>query len=104
MSNFGIAPLTLPQLDNGTVTKSPDLEAYPAGTEVTLTATPNDGYEFTKWIIGESEFTDSPLTFTIEVDTTVTPEFEEKSEILVHYDTLDHVHESHNRPHRSTKA
>ena len=69
--------ITIQPSDHGTVTSTPELPPYPSGTEVTLTATPSEGYEFTKWLIGEDESIDNPLTFTIEADTTVTPEFVE---------------------------
>ncbi len=79
--------LTITPNDHGTVTASPG-SPYTAGTEVTLTATPNKGYQFSKWFIGEDEFTDNPLTFTIEADTTVTPEFAESNQII-HFSNLD---------------
>ncbi len=36
--------------EGGAVTASPEIESYPVGTEVTLTATPNPGYEFAGWL------------------------------------------------------
>ena len=81
--------LTISPSANGSVTVDPEVPSYPAGTEVTLTATPNEGYLFTKWIIGEEEFTDNPLTFTIEADATLTPEFVESATEVVMYDTSD---------------
>lgn len=36
--------------DNGSVVKSPSQLLYEHGTTVTLTATPNEGYLFTKWV------------------------------------------------------
>ncbi len=84
-TNPEVHTLTLTQNDHGTVTASPE-GPYTPGTEVTLTATPNEGYEFSKWLIGEDEFTDNPLTFTIEADTMVTPEFRSVGAIL--YDTI----------------
>ncbi len=82
--------LTITPNDHGTVTASPE-GPYSVGTEVTLTATPNEGYQFSKWLIGEDEFTDNPLTFTIEADTTVTPEFVEtfSNKSVVHFSNLD---------------
>ncbi len=82
--------LTITASEHGTVTADPDMPTYSAGTEITLTATPNEGYQFSKWTIGETEFTDNPLTFTIETDTTVTPEFVEKpSEVAVYSNIPD---------------
>jgi N-acetylneuraminic acid mutarotase len=72
--------LTIQQSDNGTATKTPELDSYPSGMEVTLTATPSEGYAFTKWFIGEDgeeELIDNPLTVIIGADTTVSPEFAE---------------------------
>ncbi len=79
--------LTLTQSDHGTVTASPE-GPYAARTEVTLTATPNEGYQFSKWLIGEDEFSDNPVTFTIGEDTTVTPEFVESNQVI-HFSNRD---------------
>lgn len=46
---------------------------YDYGTTVTVTATPNEGYEFTGWSNGE---TSNILTFVVEGDTTLTANFE----------------------------
>jgi len=65
--------------ENGTVAKSPlgTDNKFDAGTQVTLTASPNEGYTFSKWTIGETENTDNPLTYTINSDVTITAVFEE---------------------------
>ena len=45
--------------EHGTVAKSPSKETYIEGDEVVLTATPAEGYEFTKW---DDDNTDNPRT------------------------------------------
>lgn len=64
-----------------TVTASPSSEAagtvtgggvYESGTEITLVATANKGYEFTKW---SDETTVNPYVFTVSQDVTLTASF-----------------------------
>ena len=63
--------------ENGTVTKSPNEDTYESGTEVTLTATPNDGYKFVSWSgVDSSEGTTA--TVTMNADKNVTATFEKK--------------------------
>ena len=69
--------LTLSDTENGIVSKAPNLEAYPAGTEITLTATPNEGFQFEQWVNDDQQITENPYTFAIESDTTFTAEFAE---------------------------
>ena len=65
-----------------TVTAAPNKEAagsvtgageYENGTNATLTATPNTGYNFTKW---SDEATDNPYTFAVNGDVTLTAQFD----------------------------
>ena len=42
-------PLSVTIQGSGSVAKSPNLQNYPAGTTVTLQATPDSGYEFDSW-------------------------------------------------------
>ena len=49
---------------------------YASGTEVTLTATPNEGYEFVKW---NDNNTDNPRTITVTGDVTYTAQFSLKT-------------------------
>ena len=58
----------------GTVTRNPDQTRYNAGTEVTVTATPNEGYRFVRWA-GASTSTDREVTFTLNSNLTLTAEF-----------------------------
>ena len=70
--------------ENGTVTGAGE---YEHGTEVTLTATPNEGYHFVKWSDGVIEAT---RTITVIADVTLTAEFELDALVEV-----DDVVESH---------
>lgn len=62
----------------GTVTGA---GAYAIGSEVTLTATPNDKCEFVNW---SNESTENPLTFIAEEDVTLTANFQEITEGIIH--------------------
>lgn len=57
--------------ENGTVEGA---GTYEHGTEVTLTATANEGYEFVKW---SNESTENPLTITVTEDVTISAIFQE---------------------------
>ncbi len=60
---------------NGTVTGGGVVEE---GTSVTLTATPDAGYQFVNWTVGGAEVsTANPYTFIAEEDVTVVANFEE---------------------------
>ena len=68
---------------NGTVTGAGVVEA---GTSVTLTATPADGYKFVNWTVGGAEVsTANPYTFTAEEDVTVAANFEELPKTTVYF-------------------
>ncbi|MDY2943047.1 MAG: C10 family peptidase [Paludibacteraceae bacterium] len=70
--------LTVNTEGNGTVTVSPEQTQYEAGTTVTLTATPDAGYTFTKWVLSDGrELPQNPLSLTMTDDITVTPVFTE---------------------------
>ena len=56
-------------VENGMVTGAGE---YAHGTEVTLTATPNEGYHFVKWSDGETNVT---RTITVTADVTLSAEF-----------------------------
>ena len=55
---------------NGTVTEG---GTYAEGTEITLTATPDEGYQFTQWSDGS---TDNPRTLVLTQDTSLVAYFE----------------------------
>ncbi len=68
---------------NGTVTTTPQSSdnRYGQGTEVTLTAIPNQGFEFDKWE-GDLNSTNNPATITMNASKTVTAVFKEKRNLL----------------------
>ncbi len=65
---------------NGTVTGA-NTGTYLEGTELTLTATPAEHYEFTGWT-GDVESTDNPLTITVDGDKNITANFAKKQYTL----------------------
>jgi hypothetical protein len=81
--------LTLIKQGEGTVTSTPEgidcgsvcTAGFPAGTEVTLTATAETGWAFGGWS-GDVESADNPLTLTIEGDTDLTATFTQEGHTL----------------------
>ncbi|MBR2935805.1 MAG: starch-binding protein [Paludibacteraceae bacterium] len=66
------------QADNGTVTGLATDGEYEGGTQATLTAVPNDGYEFVNWTVGGKEVsTANPYTFTVSDNITLVANFKE---------------------------
>ena len=59
---------------NGSIAKSPNQPSYVSGTLVTLTATPNTGYQFSGWS-GSLTGTLNPATITMDANKTVTASF-----------------------------
>jgi len=71
--------LTIEPAEGGTANVEPQLDAYPEGTEVTLTAIPAEGYSFKAW----KHFSGAnPVTFTINRNTIITPQFYNEAEML----------------------
>ena len=66
--------LTINMVGQGTVTASPQENRYAAGTTVTLTAVPNDGWQFKQWDNGQVAVT---RTLVMNSDMVVTATFEE---------------------------
>ena len=60
---------------------------YEEGTVVTLIATPNAGYEFLYWTVGEKMLADNPLTLTVDSDVTVMATF--KSTLTTGVDDIE---------------
>ena len=52
------------------------MPSYDSGTEVTIEALPNPGFEFTDWS-GDINSNDNPVTITIECDKKITANFSE---------------------------
>ena len=68
------------------MTKVPDFGDYPIGSEVTVTATPEPGFELVKWLYGDDEITSNPAIITIKEGATLTPFFamiEEPKPLLI---------------------
>ena len=59
---------------SGSVSKSPNLASYPAGSIVQLTATPADGYHFDHWS-GGATGSSTPLSLTVNSNLVVTAHF-----------------------------
>ncbi|MBQ3576092.1 MAG: exo-alpha-sialidase, partial [Coprobacter sp.] len=53
------------------------------GAEVTLTAKPENGYRFSKWVINGSEYTQNPYTTTISDNMSVSAQFEESKQFSI---------------------
>ncbi|MEX0662493.1 MAG: BspA family leucine-rich repeat surface protein [Balneolaceae bacterium] len=68
--------LTTNTSGNGSITKDPDEEEYPEGTEVELTADPDEGWVFVEWQ-GDLAGTQNPIQVTVDSDKEVTAVFEE---------------------------
>ena len=62
--------------DGGTTTPAVGVHAYPEGTPVDITATPNPGYEFDSWTGGVADPNSASTTVTMGADKTVTANFE----------------------------
>ncbi len=59
---------------NGRVTRNPNQASYTTATQVTLTATANDGYQFVGWS-GDAQGSSNPLKITMDNNKTVTALF-----------------------------
>jgi surface protein len=70
-------PLNVSVVGGGTVGIEPQLDVYPHGTEVTLTPTPSEGWEFESWG-GNVSGTTVPLVFTVTSERSVTATFKRK--------------------------
>ena len=73
--------LTIEKTGNGTVTADPAPNTsgkYTAGTDVTLTAEADAGWQFVRWVVGETEKTENPVVVKMDADKTVKAVFEEE--------------------------
>ena len=66
---------------NGNVTGA-NTGTYLEGTELTLTATPAEHYDFLNWTYGSEASTDNPLTITVDGDKNITANFAKKQYTL----------------------
>ncbi len=71
--------LTVDVEGEGTVEVDPEQEEYEEGTEVTLTAVPEDGNEFVEWT-GDYEGTEEQITIEMDDDKEITAWFQEEVE------------------------
>jgi hypothetical protein len=67
---------------NGTITLDPDQETYEEGTEVTVTATPDQGWVFDSWS-GSVSGSENPTTLTVDSDEFVGATFVEATGVSV---------------------
>ncbi|MCJ7758120.1 MAG: ice-binding family protein [Gillisia sp.] len=75
VANFEVITYTLNvTAQNGSVSIDPDQQDYNNGDEVVLTATPDNGYEFTSWS-GDATGSNNPLTVTINDNKNITANF-----------------------------
>jgi hypothetical protein len=75
-----LVTLTVDVQGDGTVSIDPDLEDYPLGAQVTLTATPGESSVFVRWA-GDSSATTPVLTLTLAGDTEVQAVFAEEGSV-----------------------
>ena len=71
--------LTIEKTGNGKVTVDPAPNTsgkYTAGTDVTLTAVADAGWQFVKWVVGEEEKVDPTIKVTMDADQSVVANFE----------------------------
>jgi len=71
--------LTITAGNGGTTDPSPGTYTYDEGTEVTITAIPDSGYEFSNWS-GDASGADNPITVTMDGDKSITANFRAKEE------------------------
>ena len=80
--------------DNGSFTVSPeetDLAKVEHGTVITLTAVPDEGYDFVKWTVTNHQVTVPSYPLMVMSDTTVTAVFQIKTFTVKFYDWDDQV-------------
>ncbi|WP_052738920.1 InlB B-repeat-containing protein [Pontibacter korlensis] len=66
--------LAVSATSGGSVAKSPDQASYASGSTVTLTATPQSGYQFSGWS-GDASGSTNPLSVTMNADKSITANF-----------------------------
>lgn len=96
-------PLSVALSGSGTVTKSPDLPAYPAGSSVTLTATPGAGWSFDGWT-GDLVSSQNPVGVEVDGPTNITAVFSQRVYTWNHAGTGDWNAASNWTPARGTPA
>jgi uncharacterized repeat protein (TIGR02543 family) len=66
--------LTILAAAGGTTNPSPGTYTYDPGTQVSITANPNSGYEFSDWS-GDATGTENPITITMNLNKSITANF-----------------------------
>jgi beta-glucanase (GH16 family) len=75
--------LNIEPATGGTVDVTPKLATYPEGTMVTVTANPDEKYEFDKWLhVGSA----NPMNIEISNNTNLIPVFKKKNELILNGD------------------
>ena len=75
VANFAINKYSLTVISsNGTVVKNPNQTIFDSGTTVSLSATPNTGYNFTSWS-GDATGSTNPLTVTMNSNKVITANY-----------------------------
>ncbi len=67
--------VTLQSSINGATSPAAGTYTHTSGNSVTFTAAPSSGYQFDSWTVNGATYMNNPLTITIAIDTTVTPNF-----------------------------
>src|SRR5215510_12189385 len=73
-STAAVYTMTLQTNGSGGITRNPTLSAYPAGSVVTITATPDSGWYFSNWT-GDATGTTNPLNVTMNGNKLITGNF-----------------------------
>ena len=73
--------LNVAATSGGSVTRNPDLSAYTAGSLVTLTATPSEGFGFIRWS-GDASGNINPLVVTMNSNKVITASFTQRPQLL----------------------
>jgi hypothetical protein len=74
VANFEVAYTLNVTAQNGVVSKNPNQSTYNNGDSVELTATPDNGYEFTSWS-GDASGSNNPLTVVMNSNKNITANF-----------------------------
>ena len=96
-SRHGLVTTSLPAI-GGTVLHDPVQNCYDDGSQVTLTATPETGYEFSGWS-GDASGTQNPLTITMDGDKNLVANFTSLCGVWSLYNppgTLPNARDRHN--------
>lgn len=77
-TKYALTTQVLPSAEAGSITRDPDMEQYKEGTQVTLKATKNFGYQFKEWqdATGAVVSTDATTTVTMDAAKTMIAVFE----------------------------